>query len=70
MKENKPKEKKRSRMLIGKLVTKFEKTGTICDIRHSNPRRPPISRTDDFIGEVETLVTETPQKSVRHVYKN
>jgi hypothetical protein len=70
MKENKPKEKKLSRMLIRRLVTKLEKTGTVCDIRHSSPRRLTTSRTDDFVGGVETLVTETPQKSVRHIYRN
>jgi hypothetical protein len=48
-----------SRMLIKRLVTKFEKTGSVSDKRHGNPGGPRTSRTDDSIGEVDTFVTET-----------
>ena len=47
-------------MFIRRLLTKFEKMGTISDKRHGNPEGPRTSRTDDAIGEVEIVVTDTP----------
>ena len=63
-----PKEKMLSRMLIRRLLTEFEKTGTVSDKRHGNPGGPRTSRTDDAIGVVETFVTKTPYISVRQTF--
>ena len=55
-----PRKKLLSRVFIKRLLTKFEKTGTVSDKRHINLGGPRTSRTDDAIGEVEIFVTETP----------
>lgn len=55
-------------MLIYRLVRKFEGKGTISDTRHnSGIGRPRSVRTKENIDAIDTLITETSQKSLRRV---
>ena len=68
MKKQHPKLKVLNRMLIYRLVRKFEGKGTISDTRHnSGIGRPRSVRTKENIDAIDRLITETPQKSVRRV---
>lgn len=61
-----PEMKMLSRMLIYRLVRKFEGKGTISDTRHnSGIGRPRSFRSKENIDAIDKLITETPQKSVR-----
>lgn len=61
--------KQHSKHYILGIVRRFEKTGSIQDIRHSNEGRPRSVRKPDAIHdhEVRKLIEETPQKSLREV---
>lgn len=68
MRKQHPEMKVLNRMLIYRLVRKFEGKGTINDTRHnSGIGRPRIVRTKENSDAIDGLITETPQKSVRRV---
>lgn len=68
MRKRHPEMKMLNRMLIYRLVRKFEGKGTISDTRHnSGIGRPRSVRTKENIDAIDRLITETPQKSVRRV---
>lgn len=68
MRKQHPEMKVLNRMLIYRLVRKFEGKGTINDTRHnSGIGRPRSVRTKENIDAIDGLITETPQKSVRRV---
>lgn len=68
MRKRHPEVKMLNRMLIYRLVRKFEGKGTISDTRHNSCiGRPRSVRTKENIDAIDRLITETPQKSVRRV---
>jgi hypothetical protein len=57
-----------NRMLIYRLVRKFKDKGTVNYTRHNSGNgRPRGVRTKENIDAIDTVTTETPQKSVRRV---
>ena len=62
-----PKDKKLSKQQILRLVKRFQQTGSVQDSRHYNTGRPRTSRSAENIADVEKIIEETPQKSVRQV---
>jgi transposase len=52
---------------LQRIVKRFEESGSIEDRRHCNPGRPRSARSDANVEQVQTVINETPQRSVRRV---
>ena len=56
-----------SKRHIYRIIEKFEKFGTVSDRRMENCGRPRSVRSGENIEQVNTIIDETPRKSVRTV---
>ena len=52
---------------VHRLVNRFQQTGSVEDSRHNNSGRPRSSRSSENVAEIQEVIQETPQKSVRSV---
>lgn len=62
-----PEDDRLTKLQIHQLVNRFQQTGSVEDSRHNNGGRPRSSRSFENVAEIQQVIQETPQKSVRKV---
>jgi hypothetical protein len=67
MKSSHPDLGKLNEKTIQRSVKRFEESGSIEDRWHCNPGRPRSARSDANVEQVQVVINETPQRSVRRV---
>lgn len=54
---------------VKRIVKWFENSGTVSDGRHFNTGRPKTGRSKEMIDKVQSIINETPSKSIRTVFR-
>ena len=55
---------------VKRIVKRFEKSGTVSDGMHFNTGRPKTGRSQEIIDKVQSIIDETPTKSIRLFSEN
>jgi hypothetical protein len=67
MQKKYPDDNRLTKLQVHWLVNIFQQTGSVEDSRHNNSGRPRSSRSLENVAEIQQVIQETPQKSVRKV---
>lgn len=65
-----PNDENMSKLQVLRLVKRFQQTGSVQDGRHNNTGKARTSGSVENIADVQKIIEQTPQRSVRQVFSD